>query len=48
LTYALADPLLIGRVGAVTEPEWDAVLPFEKEYVDNLVKAKSALAGMVC
>ena len=46
LTYALADPLLIGRVGAVTEPEWDAVLPFEKEYVDNLVKAKSALAGI--
>jgi hypothetical protein len=46
LTYALADPLLIGKVGAVTEPEWDAVLPFEKEYVDNLVKAKSALAGV--
>ena len=46
LTYALADPLLISKVGAVTEPEWDAVLPFEKEYVDNLVKAKSALAGV--
>jgi hypothetical protein len=46
LTYALADPLLIGKVGAVTEPEWDAVLPLEKEYVDNLVKAKSALAGI--
>ena len=46
LTYALADPLLIGRVGAVSEPEWDAVLPLEKEYVDNLVKAKSALAGI--
>ena len=25
LTYALADPLLIGKVGSVTEPEWDAV-----------------------
>jgi hypothetical protein len=46
LTYALADPLLIGKVGAVTEPEWDAILPLEKEYVDNLVKAKSALAGI--
>ena len=46
LTYALADPLLIGKVGSVTEPEWDAVLPLEKEYVDNLVKAKSALAGV--
>jgi len=46
LTYALADPLLIGKVGSVTEPEWDAVLPLEKEYVDNLVKAKNALAGV--
>ncbi len=46
LTYALADPLLIGKVGAVTEPEWDAVLALEKEHVDNLVKAKSALAGI--
>jgi hypothetical protein len=46
LTYALADPLLIGKVGAVTEPEWDAVLPLEKEYVDNLVKAKNALTGI--
>jgi len=46
LTYALADPLLIGKVGAVTEPEWDAVLPLEKEFVDNLVKAKNALTGI--
>jgi len=46
LTYALADPLLISKVATVTEPEWDAVLPLEKEYVDNLVKAKSALAGV--
>ena len=46
LTYALADPLLIGKVGSVTEPEWDAVLPLEKEHVDNLVKAKNALAGV--
>jgi hypothetical protein len=46
LTYALADPLLIGKVGAVSEPEWDACLPLEKESVDNLVKAKNALAGI--
>ena len=46
LTYALADPLLIGKVGSVTEPKWDAVLPLEKEYVDNLVKAKNALSGV--
>jgi hypothetical protein len=46
LTYALADPLLIAKVGSVTEPEWDAVLPLEKEHVDNLVKAKNALTGI--
>ena len=46
LTYALADPLLIGKVGSVTEPEWDAILPLEKEFVDNLVKAKNALTGV--
>jgi hypothetical protein len=46
LTYALADPLLIGKVGSVTEPEWDAILYLEKEHVDHLVKAKSALAGV--
>lgn len=46
LTYALADPLLIGKVGSVSEPEWDAVLPLEKEFVDNLVKAKNALSGV--
>ena len=46
LTYALSDPLLIGRVGTVDEPKWDAVLPLEKEQVDNLIKAKSALAGI--
>jgi len=46
LTYALADPLLIAKVGSVTEPQWDAVLPLEKEHVDNLVKAKNALSGV--
>ncbi len=46
LTYALSDPLLIRKVGTVDEPKWDMVLPLEKEQVDNLVKAKSALAGI--
>jgi len=46
LTYALADPLLIGKVATAAEPEWDVCLPLEKEHVDNLVKAKSALAGV--
>jgi len=46
LTYALSDPLLIGKVGTVDEPKWDMVLSLEKEQVDNLVKAKSALAGI--
>ena len=45
LTYALADPLLIGKTGTVNEPEWDAVLLMVKEDVDNLVKAKTALRG---
>ena len=46
LTYALADPLLIARPGTVNEPEWDAVLPLEREFVDHLIKAKSALQGV--
>ena len=46
LTYALADPLLIAKPGTVNEPEWDAVLPLEKEFVDHLIKAKSALQGV--
>jgi hypothetical protein len=46
LTYALADPLLIGKTGTVNEPEWDAVLPMVKEDVDNLVKAKTALGDV--
>jgi hypothetical protein len=43
LTYALADPLLIGKVGTVNEPEWDATLELNSDDIDNLVKAKSAL-----
>ena len=46
LTYALSDPLLIAKPGTVDEPKWDMTLPLEKEQVDNLVKAKSALAGI--
>jgi len=46
LTYALADPLLIGKVANVNEPEWNATIPLEKEHVDNMVKAKSALPGI--
>ena len=44
LSYALADLLLISKVGTVTEPEWDVIINLEKEQVSNLVKAKSALA----
>jgi hypothetical protein len=46
LTYALSDPLLIKKVGTIKMPEWDAVLPLEKEFVDHLIKAKSALQGI--
>lgn len=48
LTYALADLLLISKVGTVNEPEWDAELPFDKEDGDlnNLIKAKSALVDV--
>lgn len=44
LSYALADLLLISKVGTVTEPTWDVIINLEKEQVNNLVKAKSALA----
>jgi len=44
LSFALADLLLIGKVGTVNEPEWDVNINLEKEHVSNLVKAKSALA----
>lgn len=46
LTYALADPLLISKVGSVTEPEWDVILNLEKEDVDSLIKAKNALSDV--
>jgi len=46
LTYALADPLLIPKVGTVTEPQWDAVFPLDSEDLLNLVKAKTALGDI--
>jgi hypothetical protein len=46
LTYALADPLLIPKVGSVTEPQWDAVLPLDSEDLLNLVKAKTSLGDI--
>ena len=44
LSYALADLLLIDKVGTVSEPSWDVNINLEKEHVSNLVKAKSALS----
>jgi hypothetical protein len=44
LTYALSDPLLIGKVGTVNDAEWVVELNLEEEDVTNLIKAKSALA----
>tara|TARA_R110000803_G_C11869905_1_gene308282 strand:- start:53 stop:787 length:735 start_codon:yes stop_codon:yes gene_type:complete len=46
LTYALADPLLIGKVGTVNIPEWVVELDLTSEDIDNLIKAKSALQGV--
>lgn len=47
LTYALADPLLIRKVGSVNSPpEWDVELNLEPEELKNLLKAKSALADI--
>ena len=44
LNYALSDPLLIGKVGAVTIPEWVVELDLTSEDIDNIVRAKSALS----
>lgn len=46
LTYALSDPLLIGKVGSVNTPEWSVELDLTSEDIDNLIKAKSALSGI--
>jgi len=44
LTYALSDPLLIGKVGTVNVPNYVVELDLTSEDIDNLIKAKSALA----
>jgi hypothetical protein len=44
LNYALSDPLLIGKVGEVNEAEWVVELDLTQEDIDNIIKAKSALA----
>jgi len=44
LTYALSDPLLIGKVGTVNDAEWVVEINLETEDVSNLIKAKSALS----
>lgn len=46
LNYALSDPLLIGKVGEVSIPEWVVELDLTQEDIDNLIKAKSALSGI--
>jgi len=43
LTYALAEPLLISKVGTVNIPEWEVELNLEEKDVLNLTKAKAAL-----
>ncbi len=44
LSYALSDPLLINKVGNVTEAEWVVDLDLTSEDIGNIIKAKSALA----
>ena len=46
LTYALSDPLLIGKIGTVNEQEYEVELRLEKEDIEALIKAKSALVGI--
>lgn len=46
LTYALSDPLLIGKVGTVNEQNYEISLRLEKEDIEALIKAKSALVGI--
>jgi len=46
LNYALSDPLLIDKVGTVNVPDWVVELNLEVEDIDNIIKAKSALAGI--
>ena len=44
LNYALSDPLLINKVGNVNEAEWVVEIDLTSEDINNIIKAKSALA----
>lgn len=44
LNYALSDPLLIDKVGTVNIPDWVVELDLTPEDIENIIKAKSALA----
>lgn len=46
LNYALSDPLLIDKVGTVNVPDWVVELDLTPEDIENIIKAKSALAGI--
>lgn len=46
LNYALSDPLLIDKVGTVNVPDWVVELTLTSEDIENIIKAKSALAGV--
>lgn len=46
LNYALSDPLLIDKVGTVNIPDWVVELDLTPEDIENVIKAKSALAGI--
>ena len=46
LNYALSDPLLIGKIGTVNVPDWVVELNLTPEDIENIIKAKSALAGI--
>jgi len=46
LNYALSDPLLIDKVGTVNVPDWVVELTLTPEDIENIIKAKSALAGI--
>lgn len=44
--YALSDLLLISKVGTVNIPSYNVKLVLDQEHIDNLIKAKGALAGV--
>ncbi len=46
LNYALSDLLLIDKVGTVNVPDWVVELNLTPEDTENIIKAKSALAGI--